>query len=95
MRNFNFIDLFAGIGGMRIPFEKLGGTCVFIPSGINTPKKLMLIILAKRLLVTTKIDDADIPTHDFLLAGFPCQPFRLLETNLVLKTQGVLYFLIS
>ena len=35
MDNFNFIDLFAGIGGIRIPFEKLGGTCVFSSEKVN------------------------------------------------------------
>jgi DNA (cytosine-5)-methyltransferase 1 len=35
MTNFNFIDLFAGIGGMRIPYETLGGTCVFSSEGFT------------------------------------------------------------
>ena len=49
MSNFNFIDLFAGIGGIRIPYEKLGGTCVFSSEGINTPETY--ITSAKYLLV--------------------------------------------
>lgn len=73
---FRFIDLFAGIGGIRLPFDELGGRCVF-SSEIDK--------FAKETYYTnfrdvphgdiTKIHPSDIPPFDLLLAGFPCQPF--------------------
>lgn len=73
---FTFVDLFAGIGGMRIPFEELGGRCVFA-SEFN---KFSAITYEANFHQTpsgdiTKIDPLEIPPHDLLLAGFPCQPF--------------------
>lgn len=76
MFNFDFIDLFCGIGGMRIPFEELGGKCVF-SSEIN---KFSIQTYQANFGDTplgdiTKIPLESIPKHDLLLAGFPCQPF--------------------
>lgn len=75
-RKFTFIDLFAGIGGMRIPFDELGGLCVF-----SSEKDRFAQLTYKTNFgevphgdITT-IDAEDIPPHDILLAGFPCQPF--------------------
>lgn len=75
---FRFIDLFCGIGGFRYAFEKVGGTCVFssdwdkysqITYAANFGEKPRGDIHAVPL--------ADIPPHDILCAGFPCQPFSL------------------
>ena len=74
-----FIDLFAGIGGFRIALEKAGATCVF-SSEID---KYALQVYKDNFNEDasgdiTKIDEKDIPAHDVLCAGFPCQAFSLL-----------------
>ena len=77
---FSFIDLFAGIGGMRRGFETIGGKCVFTSEWDRFSQQTyranypMDHELAGDI---TKIAAADIPAHDVLLAGFPCQPFSL------------------
>ena len=79
---FTFIDLFAGIGGMRIPFEDRGGTCLFTAERdkfarrtyeanfINSPHHSFT-----NNIVPCAAKPEVIPKHDILLAGFPCQPF--------------------
>ena len=77
---FTFIDLFAGIGGLRRGFEPLGGTCVFTSEWDEYAQKTYLANFACNHPIygdITKIDAADIPAHDVLLAGFPCQPFSI------------------
>lgn len=75
---FNFIDLFAGIGGNRLSFESVGGKCVFTS---EYDKWCALTYFYNFLEMPhgdiTKIDAEDIPDHDLLLAGFPCQPFSI------------------
>ena len=78
MANFKYIDLFAGIGGIRRPYQKLGGTCVF-SSEID---KFAIQTYEANWGETpsgdiTKIDEKDIPSFDILLAGFPCQAFSI------------------
>ncbi len=94
MNNFSFIDLFAGIGGIRIPFEKLGGTCVFSSEwdkhAQQTYKRNFGETPAGDI---TKIDEVDIPDHDVLLAGFPCQPFSIIGDKQGFEdTRGTLFF---
>lgn len=78
--SFSFIDLFAGIGGMRRGFESIGGKCVFTSEWDRFSQETyranypMDHELAGDI---TKIEAGDIPEHDVLLAGFPCQPFSL------------------
>lgn len=73
---FRFVDLFAGIGGIRIAFQKQGGTCVFTS---EWDKFAQITYEAnfgdKPDGDITEIHEEDIPKHDILLAGFPCQPF--------------------
>jgi DNA (cytosine-5)-methyltransferase 1 len=77
---FTFIDLFAGIGGFRRAFEPLGGRCVFTSEWDRWSQATYKANYECDHEVAgdiTKIDAADIPAHDVLLAGFPCQPFSL------------------
>src|SRR6185437_1407540 len=78
---FTFIDLFAGIGGFRRAFEPLGGKCIFTSEWDKYSQQTYRANhdcsdhgLAGDI---TKIHAAEIPAHDVLLAGFPCQPFSL------------------
>ena len=94
MHTFTFIDLFAGIGGMRIPFEKLGGTCVFSSEWDKHAQKTYAQNFGETPTGDiTKIDAAEIPAHDILLAGFPCQPFSILGGKQGFgDTRGTLFF---
>ena len=77
---FRFIDLFAGIGGLRMGFEGIGGQCVFA-SEIDKYSIQTYVanfghdhpILGDIRSIASK----EVPGHDLLLAGFPCQPFSL------------------
>lgn len=103
--NFTFIDLFAGIGGIRLGFESAGGHCVFT-SEWNEPsvKTYRANFPGEHLIVgdITKVKAKDIPDHDVLLAGFPCQPFSIAgvskknslgrEHGFRCETQGTLFF---
>ena len=77
---FRFIDLFAGIGGLRRGFEPLGGKCVFTSEWDKYSKLTYLANYQCDHEVAgdiTKVSLTDIPAHDLLLAGFPCQPFSI------------------
>lgn len=73
-----FIDLFAGIGGVRSAFENAGAECVFSSEWDRFAQQTYAANFAETPLgdICT-IDAADIPDHDILLAGFPCQPFSI------------------
>lgn len=74
--SFRFIDLFAGVGGLRMPFDELGGECVFTSEIDRNAQKTYLWNYGELPSGDiTKIAAADIPEFDVLLAGFPCQPF--------------------
>lgn len=92
---FTFIDLFAGIGGIRIACERNGGKCLFTSEwDIHSQKtyKANFGLLPKGDI--TEIHAKDIPTHDLLNAGFPCQPFSSMgkREGFEHKTQGTLFF---
>jgi len=73
---FTFIDLFAGIGGMRIGAQNNGGICVFSSEFEKNAQKTYLENHGEFPFGDiTQISSDDIPTHDLLFAGFPCQPF--------------------
>lgn len=73
---FTFIDLFAGIGGLRYPFQQLGGHCVFSSEWDKFAQKTYLENFGEMPSGDiTQIAAKDIPEHDILLGGFPCQAF--------------------
>lgn len=103
--DFTFIDLFAGIGGFRRGFEKFGGKCVFTSEWDRNSRKTYLANFECDHEVAgdiTKIEAHDIPAHDVLLAGFPCQPFSIAGVSkknalgrnhgFLDETQGTLFF---
>jgi DNA (cytosine-5)-methyltransferase 1 len=103
--SFNFIDLFAGIGGMRIAFEKLKGECVFTSEWDSYATKTYAQNFSCSHEINgdiTTIAAGDIPDHDVLLAGFPCQPFSIAGVSkknslgrfhgFADETQGTLFF---
>lgn len=121
---FTFIDLFAGIGGIRKGFEAIGGECVFTsewnPFAVRTykanhycdPERHRFNQDIRTVTLSDKLDvseeeayqniDREIPDHDVLLAGFPCQPFSLAGVSkknslgrkhgFECETQGTLFF---
>ena len=89
-----FIDLFAGIGGFRLAFEKLGGKCVF-SSEIDKYAQITYKENFKEIPFgdITGINEKDIPDHDVLLAGFPCQAFSIAGKRAGFEdTRGTLFF---
>jgi DNA (cytosine-5)-methyltransferase 1 len=89
-----FVDLFAGIGGMRIPFDDLGYRCVFSSESDEAARQTYEAWFGERPAGDiTQIDVADIPPHDLLLAGFPCQAFSIMGKGLgFADTRGTLFF---
>ena len=105
--SFKFIDLFAGIGGIRLGFEAHGGQCVFTSEWNKFSKQTYLAnfpqtqghVFADDI---TKVDEKTVPDHDVLLAGFPCQPFSIAGVSkknalgrphgFACTTQGTLFF---
>ncbi len=78
--DFTFCDLFAGIGGIRRAFEDIGGRCVFTSEWDSYAQKTYVENFPDGHAINgdiTQIDAADVPDHDLLLAGFPCQPFSI------------------
>jgi len=103
---FKFIDLFAGIGGIRLAYQNLGGKCVFTSEWNNFAKKTYEANFGEVPFGDiTKIDENAIPDHDVLLAGFPCQPFSIAGVSkknalgrkhgFLDETQGTLFFEIA
>lgn len=100
---FTFIDLFAGIGGIRLAYQNLDGKCVFTSEWNNPAKKTYEANFGEVPFGDiTKISEKDIPDHDLLLAGFPCQPFSIAGVSkknalgrahgFLDETQGTLFF---
>jgi DNA (cytosine-5)-methyltransferase 1 len=91
---FKFIDLFAGIGGFRIAFQKLGGKCVF-SSEIDKYCKITYEENFGEVPFgdIKEIHEKDVPDHDILLAGFPCQTFSIAGKKAGFKdVRGTLFF---
>jgi DNA (cytosine-5)-methyltransferase 1 len=100
---FKFIDLFAGVGGIRLAFQNLGGKCVFTSEWDTYSKKTYEANFGEVPFGDiTKISEKEIPDHDILLGGFPCQPFSIAGVSkknalgrahgFLDETQGTLFF---
>jgi DNA (cytosine-5)-methyltransferase 1 len=100
---FRFIDLFAGIGGFRIAMQELGGHCVFSSEWDPYAKKTYEANFGEVPFGDIrKISEEEIPDHEVLCAGFPCQPFSLAGVSarkslhtahgFACETQGTLFF---
>ncbi|MBK9341134.1 MAG: DNA (cytosine-5-)-methyltransferase [Rhodoferax sp.] len=102
---FTFADLFAGIGGIRLAFESIGGECVFTSEWDAFAQKSYAMNFSTDHEMNsdiTKIHEDDIPDHDVLLGGFPCQPFSIAGVSkknslgkshgFADETQGTLFF---
>lgn len=102
---FSFIDLFAGIGGIRAAFEEIGGQCVFTSEWDSYAQKTYAENFRDGHAIAgdiTQVAAENIPHHDLLLAGFPCQPFSIAGVSkknalgkahgFACETQGTLFF---
>jgi DNA (cytosine-5)-methyltransferase 1 len=94
---FDYVDLFAGIGGLSLPFKELGGNCVFASEWDRYAK---VTYHANHGLIPhgdiNELDISSIPKFDLLLAGFPCQPFSHAGLRMGFEdTRGTLFFTIA
>jgi DNA (cytosine-5)-methyltransferase 1 len=102
---FSFIDLFAGIGGIRAAFERIGGHCVFTSEWDSYAQKTYAHNYPDGHAIAgdiTQVNALEVPDHDVLLAGFPCQPFSIAGVSkknalgkahgFACETQGTLFF---
>lgn len=105
MAKFTFIDLFAGIGGIRLAFDKIGGKCIFTSEINEWAKKTYIANFGETEQFIGDIVTCPselVPEHDVLLAGFPCQPFSIAGVTkknslgqphgFECTTQGTLFF---
>ena len=104
-KNFTFIDLFAGIGGLRRAMEGAGGRCIFTSEWDKYAQQTYMANFPDNHLPAgdiRQVDENDIPAHDVLVAGFPCQPFSIAGVSkknalgrahgFADETQGTLFF---
>ena len=103
--SFSFIDLFAGIGGLRRAMEGVGGRCVFTSEWDRFAQQTYHANFPDNRPIAgdiREVDPEDIPDHDVLVAGFPCQPFSIAGVSkknalgrahgFLDETQGTLFF---
>jgi len=91
---FKFVDLFAGIGGIRLGFESVGGACVFSSEWDRHAQRNYEENFGETPFGDiTEIDPKDVPDHDILLGGFPCQAFSICGDQKGFEdTRGTLFF---
>ncbi|MBQ7250941.1 MAG: DNA (cytosine-5-)-methyltransferase [Bacilli bacterium] len=103
MKRLKFIDLFAGIGGIRIAFENVGCTCVFSSELDKKCQETYFANFGETPVGDIRsVEEKGIPNHDILVGGFPCQPFSIAgisknrslgrETGFEDETRGTLFF---
>ena len=103
-QRFSFVDIFAGIGGMRLGFEAVGGTCVFTCEWDKFCQQTYRANFGEYEIAgdIRKVPEDAIPPHDVLVAGFPCQPFSIAGVSkknalnaphgFACEAQGTLFF---
>lgn len=104
-QKFTFIDLFAGIGGIRQAFESVGGKCIYTSEIDDSAVKTYKANFDCNHKIDediTKVSEKEIPNHDILCAGFPCQPFSIagvskrsslgIPHGFLCNIQGTLFF---
>ncbi len=93
-QKFTFIDLFAGIGGIRLGFESVGGECVFSSEWDKYAQQTYEANFGEIPHGDiTQLEEKDIPDHDILLGGFPCQAFSICgDQKGFSDTRGTLFF---
>ncbi len=101
---FSFVDIFAGIGGMRLGFEAIGGECLFTCEWNKYSQQTYRANFGDEEIAgdLRQISPQDMPRHDVLLAGFPCQPFSIAGVSkknalnaphgFACEAQGTLFF---
>ena len=95
MQEFRFVDLFAGLGGFHVALARIGGRCVF---AAELKEHLRVLYTMNHGLTPegdiTQVHPNDVPDHDVLTAGFPCQPFSKAGEQLGFECteQGNLFF---
>lgn len=95
LQSFSFIDLFAGLGGIRLGFERAGWKCVFSSEWDKSAQQSYFANFGEIPYGDiTRIDSSEIPHFDILCAGFPCQPFSIIgdKQGFRHETQGTLFF---
>jgi DNA (cytosine-5)-methyltransferase 1 len=103
--HFTFVDLFAGIGGLRRAFDEIGGHCVFTSEWNKFAQQTYAANFRDNYPINgdiTKIETREISDHDVLVAGFPCQPFSIAGVSkknslgrnhgFACEAQGTLFF---
>ena len=101
---FSFVDIFAGIGGMRLGFESVGGECLFTCEWNKYSQQTYRANFGDEEIAgdIRQVRPQDVPRHDVLLAGFPCQPFSIAGVSkknalnaphgFACEAQGTLFF---
>ena len=79
--NFTFVELFAGIGGFRLALERLNGTCLLACEIEGQARATYLLNFPSPALLRDVREIPTFPPHDFLVAGFPCQPFSTANSG--------------
>ncbi|MCY1689590.1 DNA (cytosine-5-)-methyltransferase [Exiguobacterium sp. SL14] len=95
MKKYKFIDLFAGIGGMRLAFTDENSECVFSSEWDRFSQQTYEANFGEKPQGDiTLIPESEVPNHNILIAGFPCQPFSNIgkREGFSHKTQGTLFF---